>query len=180
MLSPRIPTVFIRTLGMFQITRDGLRIPSTAWQPTKAPQLLKILIAQREPVARKQLIELLWPQTDPARAGNQLSVLLSMTYQLLHSPGGAGPLVTDGRTVWLDRTQVNVDVDEFLTQADFALHAHRTHQRDAVALLQAAAAAYTGDFLPDDAHHDWAIPLADEVSFTYLAVIQALSTIHRR
>jgi hypothetical protein len=105
---------------------------------------------------------------------------LSSAYQLLHARTGGGPLISNGSEVWLDPTRVIVDVDEFLTQAAGALHAHRTHQRAALALLQAAAAAYTGEFLPDEADHDWAISLADEVNITYLAVVQALATLHQR
>lgn len=179
MLSPQAPALSIRTLGVFQITRDGLPIPATAWPSPKGPELLKILIAQRGPVPRKQLVELLWPETDPAVAGNRLSVLLSTVHQLLHPQGRAGSLATDGNEVWLDRTQVILDVEEFLTHAAAALHAHRTNHPDTTALLHTALAAHTGDFLPDDPHPDWAIPLADEVQSTHLALRQALVT-HQR
>jgi len=179
MLSPQAPAVAIRTLGVFQIIRDGLPIRATAWPSPKGPELLKMLIAQRGPVARKQLVELLWPEADPGVAGNRLSVLVFTAHQLLHTQGSAGPLATDGSEVWLDRAQVIVDVDEFLTRAAAALHAHRTNHPDATTLLPAALAAHTGDFLPADAHQDWAIPLADEVKSTYLALLQALVT-HQR
>jgi len=132
------------------------------------------LITQRGPVPRKQLIELLWPETDPAVAGNQLSALLSTVRQLVHPPRSAEPLGSDGSEVWLDRAGVVVDGDQFLTLAAAALRAHRSNQHDATALLYAAAATYTGDFLPDDAPHDWAIALADEVEITHIAVLQAL------
>lgn len=175
-----MPAVFIRTLGVFQIIRDGRLIPTSAWESTKAPELLKILVAQQKPVPRKRLIELLWPRADPAVAGNQLSMLLSRDYWVLHAHTGAGPLASDGNDVWLDRTLVIVDVDQFLTRSVAALRAHRLNQRDAATLLHAAAAAYTGEFLPDDAHHDWAMPLADEVNIIYIAVAHALATIDQR
>ena len=176
MLSPGQPAVSIRTLGIFRIARDGLPVPATAWRSPKGPELLKILITQRGPVPRKQLIELLWPETDPAVAGNQLSVLLSTVRQLLHPPGSAEPLGSDGSEVWLDRAEVVVDVDQFLTLAAAALRAHRSNQHNATALLHAAATAYTGEFLPDDAPHDWATALADQVKITHVAVLQALAT----
>ena len=176
MLSPGQPAISIRTLGIFQITCDGLPVPATAWRSPQGPELLKILITQRGPVLRKQLIALLWPETDPAVAGNQLSALLFTVRQLLHPPGSAEPLGSDGSEVWLDRAGVVVDVDQFLTLAAAALRAHRSNQHNATALLYAAAAAYTGDFVPDDAPHDWAIALADEVKITHIAVLQALAT----
>jgi DNA-binding SARP family transcriptional activator len=179
MLSPLAPAVSIRTLGAYQITCDRGPVPTTAWQSTKAPELLKILIAHRRPILRQRLITMLWPETDPAVAGNQLSALLSTVHEVLHPQQSAGPLASDGTEVWLDRTQITLDVEEFLTRATAALHAHRTNQHDATALLQAAAAAHTGAFLQDDPSQDWAIPLADDVKTTYLALLQALAT-HQR
>ena len=176
MVRPGQPVVVIRTLGAFHITRNGLPVPASAWRSTKGPELLKILITQRGPVARKQLAELLWPQADSAVAGNRLSVLLSTVRQVLHPPDGAEPLGSDGSEVWLDRAGVVVDVDQFLTLAAAALRAHRSNQHNATALLHAAAAAYTGDFLPDDPPRDWLIPLADQLKITHRAVLQALAT----
>jgi DNA-binding SARP family transcriptional activator len=180
MLSPGRPAVSIRTLGMFHITRDGLPVPATAWQSPKGTELLKILITQRGPVSRKHLIDLLWPQADPAVASNQLSVLLSAIRQVLQPSNGTEPLGSDGSEVWLDHAGVVVDVEQFLTLAVAALHAHRSNQRNATALLHAAATAYTGDFLPDDHPHDWAISLSDEVKITHLALLQALATTNGR
>lgn len=70
------PAVSIRTLGVFQVIRDGAPIPRTAWQSKKARDLLKILIARRKATSREQLVELLWPEVSPAKGGNRLSVLL--------------------------------------------------------------------------------------------------------
>lgn len=43
------PAVSIQTLGVFQVIRDGIPIPSTVWRSKKARDLLKILIARRWP-----------------------------------------------------------------------------------------------------------------------------------
>ena len=72
------PAVSVRTLGGFRVLRGGVAVPHQAWQSRKARDLLKILVAHRgAPVARDQLCEHLWPQVDPARAGNRLSVAVS-------------------------------------------------------------------------------------------------------
>ncbi|MCA1706690.1 MAG: hypothetical protein LC808_26875 [Actinobacteria bacterium] len=169
------PAVFIRTLGVFDVIRDDTPIPSFAWQSKKARHLLKILIARRKATSREQLIELLWPEVDQAKAGNRLSVLLWTLRNVLQPRTGEGPLVSNAGMVWLDRIHVNVDVEEFLSDANAALAAHRCGRPDATARLMAAIAAYTGDFLEDDAHQDWATPLADEVRATHLALLRALA-----
>ncbi|MGQ0837197.1 BTAD domain-containing putative transcriptional regulator [Actinokineospora sp.] len=174
-LSRSGPAVTIRTLGGFQVTRDGSAVPKTTWQSKKARELVKILVARRRPVPRDQLMELLWPEVDPARSGNRLSVLLSGVRDVLQPlRAEAEPLATDGNVVWLDPTQVRIDVEEFLGYAEDALDAHRRDRDDAIARLTAAAGAYTGDFLEDDPYQDWSSPLAEDVRATHIALLRVL------
>ncbi|MGB6161788.1 MAG: BTAD domain-containing putative transcriptional regulator [Pseudonocardiaceae bacterium] len=169
------PAVFIRTLGAFQVIRDGTPVPNTVWRSKEARDLLKILIARRAATSREQLVELLWPGTSPATAGNRLSVLLRTLRNVLQRHASAGPLASNGRMVWLDRTQVDVDVEEFLADATDALAAHRGGRPDAAERMTATLAAYTGDFLEDDAHQDWVASLAEEVRVTHIALLRALA-----
>ncbi len=172
-LARSTPSVSIRALGIFQVTRHGVLVPTLS---KKARDLLKILVARRRPVPREQLMELLWPEADPGRASNRLYVLLSTIRDVLQpEQTNDGPLVTDGSTIGLDLTRVAVDVEEFLVHADAALQAHRNQQPDATAQLLAAAEAYTGGFLEDDPYQDWVTPLAEEVRATYLALLRAVS-----
>lgn len=82
---------------------------------------------------------------------------------VLQPHGRAGPIASDGGVVWLDHNQVSVDVEKFLADALAALAAHRGGQPDAAERLRASVVAYTGNFLEDDAHQDWATSLAEEV-----------------
>lgn len=174
-LRPLAAPVSIRTLGVFQVLRDGVAVPKHTWQSRKARELLKILVARRRPVPREQLMELLWPEVGPAKSGNRLSVLLSMVRDVLQPEHASGePLATDGNVVWLDRSQVHVDVEEFLDHAEAALEAHRLGRDDATAQLAMAVAAYTGDFLEDDPYPEWASPLAEDVRATHIAMLRAL------
>lgn len=170
------PGIFIQTLGAFRVIRDGFPVPNTAWKSKKARDLLKVLVARRRPTPRDQLIELLWPKVDPALAGNRLSVLLSTVREVLQpQASGEGPLVTIDGAVSLNRSQVRVDVEDFLTQATAALNADRAKSPDATARLATAVTAYTGGFLEDDPYQDWAIALAEEVRATHIALLRALA-----
>src|SRR5262249_40930413 len=152
------PAVYIQTLGVFRVIRDGVMIPLTAWKSKKARDLLKILVAQRRPVPRDRLMELLWPEKDPALASNRLSVVLSMIRDVLRvHPAGEDPLVTTDGAVALNPAQVRVDVEDFLTLAADALNANRVKKPDATARLIAAVATHTGDFLIEDPYEEWAI-----------------------
>jgi DNA-binding SARP family transcriptional activator len=173
--STHTPAVFVRTLGAFQVVRDGTPVPRAVWQSKKARDLLKILIARRKATSREQLVSVLWPGVSPAKGGNRLSMLLSTLRNVLQPHTNVGPLASDGNVVWLDRNQINVDVEKFLTGAGAALFAYRSGQPDAPGRLMTALAAYTGDFLGDDATQDWAISLAEEVRATHIALLRAMA-----
>jgi ATP/maltotriose-dependent transcriptional regulator MalT/DNA-binding SARP family transcriptional activator len=175
-LARSAPAVSIQTLGVFRVIRDGVPIPNTAWKSKKARDLLKILVARRRPTPREQLMELLWPEVDPTLASNRLSVLLSTVREILQpQPADDGPLVSTGGAVSLDLTQLNVDVEDFLTHATTALEADRAKEPDATARLAAALSAHTGDFLEDDPYPEWAAGLAEEVRATHIALLRALA-----
>lgn len=176
-LARSAPVVSIQTLGVFRVIRDGVPVPGTAWKSKKARDLLKILVTRRRPTSRDQLMELLWPGVDPAVAGNRLSVLLSTVRDVLQpQPVGEGPLVTTDGAVSLNRAQVSVDLEDFLSRATTALDANRAKEPDAAALLTAAITAHTGDFLEDDPYQEWASALAEEVRAIYIALLWALTT----
>jgi DNA-binding SARP family transcriptional activator len=175
-LARSAPAVSIQTLGVFRVIRDGVPIPNTAWKSKKARDLLKSLVARRRPTPREQLMELLWPEVDPTLASNRLSVLLSTVREMLQpQPADDGPLVSTGGAVSLDLTQLNVDVEDFLTQATAALEADRAKEPHATARLAAALSAHTGDFLEDDPYQEWATGLAEEVRTTHIALLRALA-----
>lgn len=169
-------SVSIRALGVFQVFRGGVAVPTTEWQSKRARDLLKILVSRRRPVPREQLMELLWPDEDPAKQGNRLSVLLSTVRGILDPDRDKqieGCLRSDGTSVWLDG--VDVDVEHFLTTAADALDADARGEPDAVGELLAAERRHTGAFLEDDPYQDWAADLGEDVRATYLAVLRALS-----
>jgi DNA-binding SARP family transcriptional activator/tetratricopeptide (TPR) repeat protein len=170
------PVVSIQTLGVFRVIREGFSIPQTAWKSKKARDLLKILISRRRPTPRDQLMDLLWPDASPAVAGNRLSVLLSTVRDVLAPhPLGENPLITDDGAVSLNRTQVSVDVEDFLSQAAVALEADRVGAPDRVEKLTSAVNAHTGDFLEDDPYHEWSTTMVEEVRATYITLLRALT-----
>ena len=170
------PAVSIQTLGVFQVTRDGVPIPNTAWQSKKARDLLKILVARRRPTPREQLMELLWPGVDPTVAGNRLSVLLSTVRDVLQpQPDREAPLAATDGAVSLNRAQVRIDVEDFLAQADAAFDAYRAGEPDATVQLITAVAAHSGDFLENDPYQEWATTLAEEVRAAHMALLRALT-----
>ena len=78
-LSPRDRVaVRVQSLGGFSVMRDGELVKVSEWQSKRARELLKLLIARRgRPATRGYLMETLWPDDDPDRVANRLSVALT-------------------------------------------------------------------------------------------------------
>lgn len=168
--------VRVEALGLFQVFTAGAVVPGSAWQSKKARDLLKILVSRRgRPATREELIELLWPDDDSAKAPNRLSVLLCTLRSVLDPAA----LVADRSTVRLDPEVVHTDVDDFTTVAVAALEAWRSRRPDGPALLVAAEAAYTGEFCAEDAYAPWASHLREELRTLHLAVVRALAAVCR-
>ncbi|MEU5695032.1 BTAD domain-containing putative transcriptional regulator [Actinosynnema sp. NPDC020468] len=173
---PRPSWLAVRTMGTFQVLRDGVPVATTEWQSKKARDLLKILVANRgRPVARSRLVELLWPDATSDRSSNRLSVLLSTLRAVLS--GGradAGPVVADRNAVALDLAVVDVDVERFLAAAEAARAAQRHGDPAGPALLAEAEELHHGEFLVEDLYEDWAVQPREEVRGVHASVLRSL------
>jgi DNA-binding SARP family transcriptional activator len=171
----------IRTLGHFALLRDGQPVPVSEWQSKKARDLLKILVANRgHAVARDVLVELLWPEDDPRKTANRLSVALNVVRGVL-DPARMHEqdhyLASDGDAIRLVVGRISVDVEDFIAAASAGVTAYRRGDDDAPELLERAEASYGGDFLEEERYEDWAAALRDETRDTYLDVLRALAAI---
>ena len=165
--------VRIECLGGFRVLRDGRPVQLGEWPSKKARDLLKILVARRcRPVARVQLLDLLWPDQGESVASPRLSVALSTvrsvldpekTYAADHFVGA------DRATIWLDGDQTAVDVEDFLRDARAGLDSNDLTQ------LRAAEASYSGDFLEEDVYADWAAGMREEARALYVRVARVLA-----
>jgi len=179
-LPPEDPVpVAIRTLGGFGVLREGKPVPESTWQSKKARDLLKMLAARRgRPVSREAMMEALWPEDDPAKTANRLSVALAVARSVLDPQRRFASehfIAADRGRVALDLDHLELDVDRFLATAEEGLALLRGHPREALPVLEHAERAYAGGYLPEDASEDWSVALREETRSTYVAVARALA-----
>ncbi|WP_143076808.1 BTAD domain-containing putative transcriptional regulator [Streptomyces sp. MUSC 14] len=171
------PAVTVRVLGGFQVLRDGCPVGAEQWQSKKARDLLKLLVARRGlPTPRELLMEELWPEQDPARCANRLSVALSVLRLVLDPQRRMAQdhfIVADNYVVGLAR--LHVDVQEFLAAARHALGVAGRSTEHAFAALAAAEGLYRGDVLADEPYAQWATALREEAQAAHAELLARLA-----
>jgi DNA-binding SARP family transcriptional activator len=124
-------------------------------------------------------MEQLWPGEPPKRLGNRLSVAISTVRATLDPEKRASAdhfVAAAEGAVALRLDTTIVDVELFLHDAAAGLALRAAGRTDEAAdRLEAAEAAYAGDFLEEDLYEDWAVPLREEARAAYLAVLRALA-----
>ncbi|HWD85575.1 MAG TPA: tetratricopeptide repeat protein [Solirubrobacteraceae bacterium] len=157
----------ITTLGRFSVSRNGQAIPLVAWQSRKARDLLKMLVARRgRALTRDAAAEALWPNEEPARLPNRLSVALSTLRRVLDPERAHGSdhlIAADNQSLALRMERVSVDVAAFFDAA--AVGVALASEGDWIAAerkLRQADGLYTGDFLEEDLYEDWAVDCREE------------------
>lgn len=139
----------IRVLGGFEVVSLCGRRPE--WTSRKARELLKMLVAaQGVATSREVFMEVLWPGTDPASLGNRFSVALNVIRRAL-DPQRLRPtqfyVVTDGDSVRLEASRLDIDLERFLALA----------RRPDPTSRAAARQLYRGPAFSDEPYAEWAV-----------------------
>ncbi len=161
-----VRTVAIQLLGRFSVAVDGVSISGDAWRSRRAADVLKLLaLAPAHRMHRAQIMEALWPESDPQASGANLRKALHFA----RLATGDEHAVVNERGVlvlWPD-ARVETDVERFEAAAQRALDGGDE------AFCRAAAASYRGDLLPDDLYESWAVESRGRLRRRYLDVLRA-------
>jgi DNA-binding SARP family transcriptional activator len=147
----------IAVIGPMRLTRNGVPVDAPELRRVRVRQLLSAL-AVRPVLTRDQVIELLWPGLDPAKAARNIRVTLTYLRRLLEPDRSGGDasyhLRTDGDTIRLLESEfLSVDLWTFNLLDKRAAQARADGDIDRTGtLLSDAVALWRGDPLPD-LHH---------------------------
>jgi ATP/maltotriose-dependent transcriptional regulator MalT/DNA-binding SARP family transcriptional activator len=169
------PRLVFRMLGGFAVRRGAFVIDEEAWRRRAAQRLVRILLLHRDTVMTEDaLFAALWPDKPTAAARRSLQVIVSSARAVLDSPGAQrSVLQVTQRTYRLALAERDlVDADEFERAAAVALDAAGPGR---VALLEAAAALWTGEPLPEDRYEDWAAAGRERLIDLYGRLLAALA-----
>jgi DNA-binding SARP family transcriptional activator len=155
------PSLRLRTLG--RVTVESTEGPiGGQWLDQRTGQLLKYLVAARNrPVHADEIGESLWPGADFAIAGSVRYYIHALRRKLEPGRGKRAPsafIISRAGGYCLNLDLVKIDADEFEGHMAIGLAAAKTDPETAAREIELALALYQGDFLPDIAYAEWAIP----------------------
>ena len=141
--------VRIEMLGRFRGLVDGREVAGHQWPGRRSAEVVQLLaLAEGRRLPRDRLIEALWPHL-PAEAG--AANLRKAAHHARRALGDREAVVLrSGFVALFPARAVEIDADRFEHAAEAAL------ATGAPAACAAAAAAYTGDLLPDARYEPWA------------------------
>ncbi len=161
-----MPTVKIQLLSRFSVAVDGVPISGDAWRSRRAADVVKLLaLAPAHRMNRTEVMEALWPESDPEAAGTNLRKALHFARL---ASGDERSIVNErGVLVLWPDVRVETDVERFEAAAQRAVDGSDP------AACRSATALYGGDLLPDDRYESWSFEPRGRLHRRYLDVLRA-------
>ncbi|MCC8362159.1 winged helix-turn-helix domain-containing protein [Lysobacter sp. A6] len=146
----------VRTLGRFEVLRDGQPLAFSRKVPKKTLALLKAIIALGgRSVSEQRLLDALWPDEEGDAGARALDATVLRLRMLL---GDAAAIEQRGGRISLAADRMWVDVfafDQALASAEAAAHRHDANAEEQP--LQRALELYRGAFLVEDEGEAWPV-----------------------
>ncbi len=164
-------SIFVHSLGNFEVWRGDNRIRSNEWQREKARKLFQLLLIHKDEwLHRDQIIDRLWPDLSQEAANRDFKVALNALNKALepNRPKGTNPFfIVRNENLYHINPQASVwwDVELFEILGE----------KSDLNSLEEAVLMYRGEFLTDNLYDDWVNNKRDQLKKTIISVIEKLS-----
>jgi DNA-binding SARP family transcriptional activator/TolB-like protein/Flp pilus assembly protein TadD len=171
-------SIEIHLLGAFRVSVDGRVVAERQFTRRKPKQLIKLLALQpNHQLHREQAMELLWPDSDPESAANNLHKAIHMARRALEpslkSVAESHFILTQGQQVLLRAPgRLWIDVEEFEQQVTAAKGGSD------VKAYEEARALYGGELLTEDRYEDWATARREQLENMHRELLLKLAGLY--
>jgi DNA-binding SARP family transcriptional activator len=168
------PPLRFELLGGFRVKRGGWELDEGVWQRPMAARVVRFLLIQGPiGVPEDTLFDAFWSDRDADAARQHLAQAVSRARKVLDLPDAEQSVIeAKERTYRLRlRERDSVDSHQFETAAAAALDNRGPGRR---AALEAAAALWTGEPLPEDRYAEWLSAWTERLVDTYSQLLTAL------
>lgn len=173
--APATPApIRVISLGVFQITRADVPLP--ACRSRRAITLLRYLLTcPYRSATREELIDLLWPETEPRNASHNLHVAVSALRDYLGPAEHSWIRYTNGCYRIEPDVPISDDATDFLNLcAEGDQHWQHGAYDEGRQIYNRALALYRGDYTLDGIDHPRLAAERERLLNRYLAVLQRL------
>jgi DNA-binding SARP family transcriptional activator len=173
---PQTPSLKVYFFGKFRVFQGDEEIPDKRWKSKKAQMLFKYLLYLRPKGYLKKdvLMELLWPDDDPAKTAKRFHVALASLRRTLEpaivrgTPSSYITRSSDAYRIDLG-VEGSVDIEDFTKELKLAQEKQNPdivlqHYLNAVSL-------YQGDFLEEDLYVPWCDEERERVKEDYIYIL---------
>ena len=163
---PTVRVLTIELLGRSTVSVDGQQVSSDSWRSRRAADVVKLLaLAPDHRIHRLQVMEALWPQSEPEASGTNLRKALHFARLALADERAIAN--EHGVLVLAPEARVVTDFERFEAASKRAL------ETGDAATCRDAADLYRGDLLPNDLYESWTVEPRARARRRYLDVLRA-------
>jgi DNA-binding SARP family transcriptional activator len=163
---PTVRVLTIELLGRSTVSVDGQQVSSDSWRSRRAADVVKLLaLAPDHRIHRLQVMEALWPESEPEASGTNLRKALHFARLALADERAIAN--EHGVLVLAPEARVVTDFERFEAASKRAL------ETGDAATCRDAADLYRGDLLPNDLYESWTVEPRARARRRYLDVLRA-------
>ncbi len=178
----------IQLFGPCAVWRMGQLIPAGSWAQEKTKSLLKVLASQPGRVfTHDELIEWLWPETDPQKARKTLKSRIAELRRLLEPRlrrGQASRFIATHREGYSFKPEADclIDLQEFVHGSEMGRAAEDAgrYEQAVAAYEKALRWCEPGELLAEDLYENWAISIRQSWEQSCLDLLSHLADCHAR
>ncbi|MEM6397567.1 MAG: bacterial transcriptional activator domain-containing protein [Bacteroidota bacterium] len=174
-------TIWVQTLGRFEVWRSGKPVDSKEWGRDAAIQLFQFFATNRHRhgMHKELIIDRIWPELDLKAGQRNFKVANHGLSKVLEpdrkSRADSKFVIRQGPTYYLDISDIWLDVeilDQLIALGNQALVDQPELAQEA---FQAAAELYQGTYLPARLYEDWSTEERERIQLLTLGAITSLS-----
>ena len=164
-------SIRVQTLGQFRLWLGEKEVGEKEWQREKAKELFQLFITMNEPIAKDEVIQILWPYQDKKSADRDFKVALNSLLHVLEPKrkARAAPffIIRDGMFYGLNPNAV-IEVDTAHFQELIQEGLNECEDEKVCYFLERGLTLYQGDYLPDRRYDDWCISKRESLLVYFL------------
>lgn len=173
----------VQTLGQFKLWLGEKELSEREWKREKAKELFQLLITQFVPIAKDDILQILWPNLDMKNADRDFKVALNTLHHVLEPSRKAREapffIIREGSFYRFNpKAVIELDTIQFKDWVQIGLD--ENDQEKAISCIEKGLSFYHGEYLPERRYDDWCISKRESMLVYFLRGAEKMAQINVR